>query len=205
VPTRYADAAAGRRTTLGRIKPLAARRRRPQLSIFLPAVSLLDGEFGLAQFDRRALNAPKVCCALIAQLEIVPDGRGTCARRTASPARCMCGRRPDADTWSRFLPARLLARPLDARPDQKFNAPHDAAFAKPTEARFVDAVMALEKSSTSADLIEGRGGPPRIVAPIATRTSFPPSRDCPNGACARTMAARSSASFGHLEERSPLA
>ena len=55
----------------GRIKP-TSREAADHSFNFLAAVSLIDGEFGLAQFNDERWNDPKVC-ALMAQLEIVND------------------------------------------------------------------------------------------------------------------------------------
>src|SRR5215831_6008566 len=55
----------------GRIKP-ATREAADHSFNFLAAVSLLDGEFGLAQFDGERWQDPKVR-ALMAQLEIIND------------------------------------------------------------------------------------------------------------------------------------
>jgi len=55
----------------GRIKP-ASREAADHSFNFLAAVALIDGEFGLAQFDGERWNDPKVC-ALMARLEIVND------------------------------------------------------------------------------------------------------------------------------------
>src|SRR5262245_16407424 len=55
----------------GRIKP-TSREAADHSFNFLAAVSLIDGEFGLAQFDGDRWNDPKVC-ALMARLEIIND------------------------------------------------------------------------------------------------------------------------------------
>ena len=56
---------------LGRIKP-TSREAADHSFNFLAAVSLIDGEFGLAQFEGERWNDPQVC-ALMAPLEIVND------------------------------------------------------------------------------------------------------------------------------------
>ncbi len=55
----------------GRIKP-TSREAADHSFNFLAAVSLIDGQFGLAQFEGERWNDPQVC-ALMAQLEIVND------------------------------------------------------------------------------------------------------------------------------------
>ena len=55
----------------GRIKPLS-REAADHSFNFLAAVSLIDGAFGLAQFEDERWTDPMVC-ALMAQLEIVND------------------------------------------------------------------------------------------------------------------------------------
>jgi 2-methylcitrate dehydratase len=56
-----------------RIKPVS-REAADHSFNFLAAVSLIDGKFTLAQFDKDRWLDPQVC-ALMAQLEIVPDAR----------------------------------------------------------------------------------------------------------------------------------
>ena len=63
----------GRRTIPGRIDP-TSREAADHSFNFLAAVAMVDGAFGLAQFDNERWNDPKVR-EVMARLEIVCDPR----------------------------------------------------------------------------------------------------------------------------------
>src|SRR5262249_26150847 len=118
----------------GRIKP-ASREAADHSFNFLAAVALIDGEFGLAQFDGERWNDPKVC-ALMARLEIVNDSAWN---RRCPDSLSVLARGADRGRTGGGgggpLPARLLARPARGRDrDQKIRRAH-RALSCPTRAR----------------------------------------------------------------------
>jgi hypothetical protein len=74
----------------GRIKP-ASREAADHSFNFLAAVSLIDGEFGLAQFDGDRWNDPKVCALMarrdrITEAVMALDESASCAELMAAVA-----------------------------------------------------------------------------------------------------------------------
>jgi 2-methylcitrate dehydratase len=145
----------------GRIKPLS-REAADHSFNFLAAVSLLDGEFGLAQFEGARWNDPKVC-ALMAQLEIVPDGSWNLRAPDSFPCslhvRTQDGR--DHVVEVPYPPGFSRGRLDAATVIKKFNALTTPHLAQAARDRVVDAVMTLEKSPTCAQLMKSVAAPPR--------------------------------------------
>ena len=145
----------------GRIKP-ASREAADHSFNFLAAVSLIDGEFGLAQFDGERWNDPKVC-ALMARLEIINDSSWN--RRAPDSYPCSFAVRTEDGREEvvevpyppGFSRGRLEAETVM----KKFNtltAPHLARGARD---RIIEAVMALDESASCAEL----------MAPVATESA----------------------------------
>jgi 2-methylcitrate dehydratase len=154
----------------GRIKP-ASREAADHSFNFLAAVSLIDGEFGLAQFDGERWNDPKVC-ALMARLEIINDSSWNTRAPDSYPCsfavRTEDGRKEVVEVPypPGFSRGRLEAETVM----KKFNtltAPHLAQGARN---RIVEAVMALDESASCAELMaavasESAVGPGRSPSP----------------------------------------
>ena len=137
----------------GRIKP-ASREAADHSFNFLAAVSLIDGEFGLAQFDGERWNDPKVC-ALMARLEIINDSSWNTRAPDSYPCsfavRTKDGREEMVEVPypPGFSRGRLEAETVM----KKFNtltAPHLARGARD---RIIEAVMALDESASCAELM----------------------------------------------------
>jgi 2-methylcitrate dehydratase len=136
----------------GRIDP-TSREAADHSFNFLAAVSLLDGSFGLAQFESARWNDPKVR-AVMARLEIVVDAELNARSPGSFPCRmeatCDDGRVlvadvPDPPGFSRYG--------LDAGAvTQKFNAVTAGHLDAGSRARIIDAVMGLERSASCAEL-----------------------------------------------------
>jgi 2-methylcitrate dehydratase len=152
----------------GRIKP-ASREAADHSFNFLAAVSLIDGEFGLAQFDGERWNDPKVG-ALMARLEIINDGSWN--RRAPDSYPCSLEVRTEDGREEvvevpyppGFSRGRLEAETVM----QKFNtltAPH---LAQRMRDRLIEAVMALDESASCAEL----------MAAVATESAAVPGRSC---------------------------
>src|SRR5262249_31322088 len=136
----------------GRIKP-ASREAADHSFDFLAAVALIDGEFGLAQFEGERWNDPKVC-ALMARLEIVNDSAWN--RRAPDSYPCSLkvltedGREemvevPYPPGFSRGrLEAETVIKKFGA-----LTAPHLAR----ARDRIIEAVMALDESASCAELM----------------------------------------------------
>jgi 2-methylcitrate dehydratase len=150
----------------GRIKP-ASREAADHSFNFLAAVSLIDGEFGLAQFDGDRWNDPKVC-ALMARLEIINDSSWN--RRAPDSYPCSFAVRTEDGREEvvevpyppGFSRGRLEAETVM----KKFNtltAPHLARGARD---RIIEAVMALDESASCAEL----------MAAVATESAIGPGR-----------------------------
>jgi 2-methylcitrate dehydratase len=121
---------------------------------FLAAVSLIDGEFGLAQFDGERWNDPKVC-ALMARLEIINDSSWN--RRAPDSYPCSLAVRiedgreevveiPYPPGFSR---GRLEAETVM----KKFNALTAPHLVQRVRDRIIEAVMALDGSASCAELM----------------------------------------------------
>jgi 2-methylcitrate dehydratase len=145
----------------GRIKPVS-REAADHSFNFLAAVSLLDGEFGLAQFEGARWNDPKVC-ALMAQLEIVPDSSWNARAPDSFPCSLEVRTEDGRDHMVEVpYPPGFSRGRLDAPTViKKFNALTTPHLAQAARHRIVDTVMMLEKSSTCAELMKAVAAPPR--------------------------------------------
>jgi 2-methylcitrate dehydratase len=141
----------------GRIKPVS-REAADHSFNFLAAVSLIDGAFGLAQFDGERWNDPKVC-ALMAQLEIVNDS----AWNTRAPDSYPCSLQVTTQDGREELvevpyPPGFSRGRLDAETVvRKFNALTASRLAQGARDRIVERVMALDESPSCAELMEAVG------------------------------------------------
>ena len=137
----------------GRIKP-ASREAADHSFNFLAAVSLIDGEFGLAQFDGERWNDPKVC-ALMARLEIINDSSWN--RRAPDSYPCSFAVRTEDGREEvvevpyppGFSRSRLEAETVM----KKFNTLTARHLAQRARAHITEAVMALDESASCAELM----------------------------------------------------
>jgi 2-methylcitrate dehydratase len=142
----------------GRIDP-SSREAADHSFNFLAAVALLDGEFGLAQFDNERWNDPRVR-AVMARLEIAVDGQLNARSPGSFPcrieARCDDGSRLTADIPD---PPGFSRHGLDADAvTSKFNAVTAAHLDAGSRSRIIEAVMALDRSPSCADLTQALAG-----------------------------------------------
>jgi 2-methylcitrate dehydratase len=159
----------------GRIKP-ASREAADHSFNFLAAVALIDGEFGLAQFDGERWNDPQVC-ALMARLEIVNDSAWNSRAPDSYPCslqvRTEDGREQVVDV---LYPPGFSRGRLDAGTViEKFDALTAPHLAQGARERIVEAVMAFDQSPSCAELMnalapEGATSPVREPA-ARTRTT----------------------------------
>jgi 2-methylcitrate dehydratase len=136
----------------GRIDP-TSREAADHSFNFLAAVALIDGTFGLAQFENERWNDPKVR-AVMAQLEIAVDAELNARSPGSFPcrieAKCSDGRVLVADIPD---PPGFSRHGLDAGAvTDKFNAVTALHLDAPARAHIIDAVMALDRSTSCADL-----------------------------------------------------
>jgi 2-methylcitrate dehydratase len=137
----------------GRIKP-ASREAADHSFNFLAAVSLIDGEFGLAQFDGERWNDPKVC-ALMARLEIINDSSWN--RRAPDSYPCSFAVRTEDGREEvvevpyppGFSRGRLEAETVM----KKFNTLTARHLAQRARDHITEAVMALDESASCAELM----------------------------------------------------
>ena len=137
----------------GRIKP-ASRGAADHSFNFLTAVSLIDGEFGLAQFDGERWNDPKVC-ALMARLEIINDSSWN--RRAPDSYPCSFAVRTEDGREEvvevpyppGFSRSRLEAETVM----KKFNTLTARHLAQRARDRITEAAMALDESASCAELM----------------------------------------------------
>jgi 2-methylcitrate dehydratase len=138
----------------GRIKPLS-REAADHSFNFLAAVSLIDGAFGLAQFEDERWTDPKVC-ALMAQLEIVNDS----AWNTRAPDSYPCSLEVRTQEGRDELvevpyPPGFSRGRLDAETVvKKFHGLTASILAQDARDRIIERVMALDESPSCADLME---------------------------------------------------
>jgi 2-methylcitrate dehydratase PrpD len=116
-------------------------------------VALLDGALGLAQFANARWNDRQVR-AVMARLEIAVDGQLNARSPGSFPcrieARCDDGSLLVADIPD---PPGFSRHGLDAGAvTEKFNAVTAAHLDAPARAQIIDAVMALDRSPSCADL-----------------------------------------------------
>jgi 2-methylcitrate dehydratase len=138
----------------GRIDP-SSREAADHSFNFLAAVALLDGEFGLAQFDNERWNDPKVR-AVMARLEIAVDAQLNARAPGSFPCR-MEARCDDGSTLMADIPdpPGFSRHGLDADAViSKFNAVAAAHLDSPSRARILDAVMDLDRSPSCAALTQ---------------------------------------------------
>jgi 2-methylcitrate dehydratase len=138
----------------GRIDP-TSREAADHSFNFLAAVALLDGEFGLAQFEHERWNDPKVR-AVMARLEIAVDAQLNARSPGSFPcrieARCEDGSKLVADIPD---PPGFSRHGLDADAvTSKFNAVTALHLDADARGRIIDAVMALDRSPSCADLTQ---------------------------------------------------
>jgi 2-methylcitrate dehydratase len=136
----------------GRIDP-TSREAADHSFNFLAAVSLLDGSFGLAQFENARWNDPKVR-AVMARLEMAVDAE----LNARSPGSFPCRMEATCDD-GRVLVADIPDPPGFSRHGlesgavtQKFNAVTAGHLDAGSRARIIDAVMGLERSASCAEL-----------------------------------------------------
>jgi 2-methylcitrate dehydratase len=160
----------------GRIKP-ASREAADHSFNFLAAVALIDGEFGLAQFDGERWNDPKVC-ALMARLEIVNDSAWN--RRAPDSYPCSLyvrtedGREQEVEV---AYPPGFSRGRLDAGTViEKFNALTAPHLAQGARERIIETAMTLDESLSCAELMQavtadGGASSVRSLSPPAGRGS----------------------------------
>jgi 2-methylcitrate dehydratase len=145
----------------GRIKP-TSREAADHSFNFLAAVSLIDGAFGLAQFDGERWNDPQVC-ALMAQLDIMPDAAWNKRVPDSFPCslvvRTHDGREHTVEVP--YPPGFSRGRLDEATVVKKFHALTAPHLPQGARDRIVDHVMALDKSPTCNDLMQAVGTVPR--------------------------------------------
>jgi len=158
----------------GRIKP-ASREAADHSFNFLAAVALIDGEFGLAQFDGERWNDPKVC-ALMARLEIVNDsawnGRAPDSYPCSLEVRTEDGREEVVEVP--YPPGRSRGRLEAETVTKKFGALTAPHLAQPARDRIIEAAMALDESASCAELMaalatESAAMPERCRSPSGSR------------------------------------
>jgi 2-methylcitrate dehydratase len=143
----------------GRIKPLS-REAADHSFNFLAAVSLIDGEFGLAQFDGERWADPKVC-TLMAQLEIVNDS----AWNTRAPDSYPCSLNVTTRDGREELvevpyPPGFSRGRLDAETVvRKFNTLTEPWLAQAARDRIIEHVMALDDSNSCTELMKAVAAP----------------------------------------------
>jgi 2-methylcitrate dehydratase len=136
----------------GRIDP-TSREAADHSFNFLAAVALIDGTFGLAQFDNERWNDPQVR-AVMGRLEIIVDGELNARSPGSFPcrmeAKCDDGRMLVADIPD---PPGFSRHGLDAGAvTAKFTAVTAAHLDAGARQHIIDAVMALDRSASCADL-----------------------------------------------------
>ena len=136
----------------GRIDP-RSREAADHSFNFLAAVSLLDGKFGLAQFDNARWNDPKVR-AVMGRLEIVCDG----SLNPRAPGGFPCAMRATGTDGREYL-AEVLDPPGFSRKGidpkavlDKFNSITASRLGDAARNRIIDAAMTLDRAATCAHL-----------------------------------------------------
>jgi 2-methylcitrate dehydratase len=160
----------------GRIKP-ASREAADHSFNFLAAVALIDGEFGLAQFDGERWSDPQVC-ALMARLEIINNSAWNSRAPDSYPCslevRTEDGREQVVDV---LYPPGFSRGRLDAGTViEKFDALTAPHLAQGARERIVEAVMAFDQSASCTELMsalapEDAASPVRSLSPPAGRGS----------------------------------
>lgn len=138
----------------GRIKP-TSREAADHSFNFLAAVSLIDGEFGLAQFEGERWNDAQVC-ALMAQLEIVNDISWNTRAPDSYPCSLVVRTRDGQEHVVEvpyppgFSRGRLGADTVI----DKFHALTAPHLTQAARERIIEAVMALERSPSCAEVMK---------------------------------------------------
>jgi 2-methylcitrate dehydratase len=136
----------------GRVDP-KSREAADHSFNFLAAAALLDGDFGLAQFDNERWNDPKIR-AVMAKLEIVCDA----SLNPRSPGGFPCAMRATGTDGRGYLaevldPPGFSRRGIDTaavlKKFQSITAPHLDQAARE---RIIDAAMGLDKAASCAAL-----------------------------------------------------
>jgi 2-methylcitrate dehydratase len=137
----------------GRIDP-KSREAADHSFNFLAAVAMLDGKFGLAQFDNERWNDPAVR-ALMGRLEIVCDA----SLNPRSPGGFPCAIRATG-TDGREYAAEVLDPPGFSRKGieaqaviDKFNAITESRLSNSSRQRIIDAAMGIDKAPSPAALM----------------------------------------------------
>jgi len=142
----------------GRINP-TSREAADHSFNFLAAVSLLDGEFGLAQFGNERWNDPKVR-DVMGRLSIDVDAQLGARSRGGFPCR-MEARSDDGRDYAVEIPEppgfSRHGLDIDAvtRKFDTVTAPH---LVPPARARIIDAVMGLDRADSCAGLTQALAG-----------------------------------------------
>jgi 2-methylcitrate dehydratase len=138
----------------GRIDP-RSREAADHSFNFLAAVAIVDGAFGLAQFDNARWNDPKVR-AVMDKLDIVCDG----SLNARSPGAFPCAIRATGNDGRTYL-AEVLDPPGFSRNGidpaaviEKFNAVTAPRLGPSSRQRIVDAAMAFDASPSCAALTD---------------------------------------------------
>ncbi len=142
-----------------RIKPIS-REAADHSFNFIAAVALIDGEFGLAQFEHDRWADPQVC-RLMAQLEIVPDATWNTRAPNSFPCSLTVTSRDGREHTVEVVdPPGFSRGGLDAETViAKFHsltAPHLAPAARE---RVVAAVMTLDERPSCAELAASIAAP----------------------------------------------
>jgi 2-methylcitrate dehydratase len=137
----------------GRIDP-KSREAADHSFNFLAAVAMLDGKFGLAQFDNERWNDPKVR-ALMARLDIVCDASLNPRSPGGFPCAIQAKGTDGRDYVSEVLdPPGFSRKGIDAKAViEKFNSLTEGRLPGPARQRIIDAAMQLDKASSSAELM----------------------------------------------------
>jgi 2-methylcitrate dehydratase len=137
----------------GRIKP-ATREAADHSFNFLAAVSLLDGKFGLAQFDGERWNDPKVG-ALMAQLEIINDAAWNARVPDSFPCSLKVhtadGRKHAVEVA--YPPGFSRGRLDGETVIRKFNSLATPHLPQGSRERIIETAMALDKSPSCSELM----------------------------------------------------
>ena len=143
----------------GRIKP-TSREAADHSFNFLAAVSLIDGEFGLAQFDDERWNDPKVV-ALMAKLEIVNDPAWNARVPDSFPSSLKVLTKDGREHVVEVpYPPGFSRGRLDADTVvKKFNALAEPHLPQAARARIVETVMALDQSPSGTELMNAIAAP----------------------------------------------
>ena len=137
----------------GRIKP-TSREAADHSFNFLAAVSLIDGAFGLAQFDGERWHDPQVC-ALMAQLEIVNDSSWNTRAPGSYPCSLVTRTRDGQEhvVYVPYPPGFSQGRLDGDMVIEKFHALTAPHLTQAARSRIIAATMALDQSSSCGELM----------------------------------------------------